>query len=327
MIQLPCARVWTFTLTKHGRLKVKTTSEQQEAKRKEREKKLKLYNAGTQAAFSKRKKGEHDEEGLKITGEILAVNPDFYSLWNFRKEIYLYILDNRNKDEVQKMMEDELSFLETCLKVNPKSYGSWNHRCFVMDNMPKPDWARELHLRFVVERSNVNLEDELLFTTHKIQTNFSNYSSWHYRSKLLPLVYPDHSNPVGVQEEVLLKEYEVVQNAIFTDPDDQSAWFYHRWLLGRGYGKLMDIPDTIPGWSDMAVSVTLTDDSDCTEFSQGLNLSADQTETWVLSQEKSGTKFTAELSAAATSTLEKELESITELHNLEPENKFLTKKT
>lgn len=52
-------------------------------------------------------------------------------------------------------------------------------------------------------------------------------------------------------------------------------------------------------------------------------MSADQTETWVLSQEKSGTKFTAELSAAATSTLEKELESITELHNLEPENKWV----
>lgn len=32
---------------------MKTTAEQQEAKRKEREKKLKLYNAGTKAAFKK----------------------------------------------------------------------------------------------------------------------------------------------------------------------------------------------------------------------------------------------------------------------------------
>lgn len=37
----------------HGRLKVKTTAEQQEAKRKERDRKLKLYTAGTSKVFSK----------------------------------------------------------------------------------------------------------------------------------------------------------------------------------------------------------------------------------------------------------------------------------
>ena len=59
--------------------------------------------------------------------------------------------------------------------------------------------------RFVVQRSKVTPEEEFTFSTEKISSNFSNYSSWHYRSKLLPLIHPDPAHPVGVREEVLLQ--------------------------------------------------------------------------------------------------------------------------
>ncbi|XP_074644126.1 geranylgeranyl transferase type-2 subunit alpha-like [Tubulanus polymorphus] len=237
----------------HGRLKVKTTAEQQEAKRKEREKKLLLYTGATKKIFQKRTDGENDQEALNISGEILSANPDFYTLWNIRKEVLTHLINNEmSEDDLQSLQQTELHFLEQCLKVNPKSYGTWQHRCWVMDNLGTPNWNRELMLcnkfleydernfhcwdyrRFVVARANVLPKDELAFTDQKIGTNFSNFSSWHYRTKLLPQVHPDENNQVGVQEEFLQKEFELVQNAFFTDPSDQSAWFYHRWLLGRG---------------------------------------------------------------------------------------------
>ncbi|XP_029606829.1 geranylgeranyl transferase type-2 subunit alpha [Salmo trutta] len=255
----------------HGRVKLKSTAQQEEEKRKEREKKLKIYVAARDAIFTKRMEGVLDDEALQLTQQLLSSNPDFATLWNYRREILLHLETVREEDDVQKMYEAELLFLESCLKVNPKSYGSWHHRGWVSARLPRPDWARELGLcdrclslddrnfhcwdyrRMVVKMSGVPVDQELQFTDRLIGSNFSNYSSWHYRSTLLPLLHPEspdppspchqpsHSSPPPspqthshrVCEEQLLKEYELVQNAFFTDPNDQSAWFYYRWLLGR----------------------------------------------------------------------------------------------
>ncbi|MCJ8742009.1 hypothetical protein PDJAM_G00077340 [Pangasius djambal] len=258
----------------HGRVKVKSTAQQEEEKRKEREKKLKVYLTVRDAIFKKRSNSELDEDALQLTQQLLASNPDFATLWNYRREILLQLETVKEEEEMQKLYETELQFIESCLKVNPKSYGSWHHRGWVMSRLLKPDWQRELGLcdrclsldernfhcwdyrRLVVKVSGVSVEQELQFTDRLIGSNFSNYSSWHYRSTLLPLLHPQpasdlasacqkhthtHTPPTAspqtrghrVCEEQLLKEYELVQNAVFTDPNDQSAWFYYRWLLGR----------------------------------------------------------------------------------------------
>jgi len=93
----------------------------------------------------------------------------------------------------------------------------------------------------VAAKAGVDPRSELDFTTDRIETNFSNYSAWHYRSKLLPLVHPSDSkvkssneSSFPVAEEAHHKELDLVQNAAFTDPDDSSAWLYHAWLAGRG---------------------------------------------------------------------------------------------
>jgi geranylgeranyl transferase type-2 subunit alpha len=88
------------------------------------------------------------------------------------------------------------------------------------------------HLRFVISAAGISAADELSYTMDRINVNFSNYSSWHCRSKLLPLVHPADGG-IKIAEDKRREELDLIQNAAFTEPEDSSAWFYHTWLLGR----------------------------------------------------------------------------------------------
>ncbi|KAJ8278247.1 hypothetical protein GJAV_G00085540 [Gymnothorax javanicus] len=398
-------------LTMHGRVKLKSTAQQEEEKRKEREKKLKVYVEARDACFSKRKEGTMDVEALQLTQHLLSSNPDFATLWNYRREILLHLQTVRPEDEVQKLFEEELTFLEGCLKVNPKSYGSWHHRGWVMSRIPRPDWGRELGLcerclalddrnfhcwdyrRTVVRLSGVPVGVELEFTDRLIGSNFSNYSSWHYRSTLLPLLHPPSPEPTPspctsscppspnthshrVCEEQLLKEYELVQNAFFTDPNDQSAWFYYRWLLGRAEreemiscvyvsregervivafsrpvnalsiglllvldGQPLDVDwrSTHPRFRHSAIWICELPPGTISDTSNEHNLTVNWTqkhlhrdcalytgrsESWCRDTATDQELFRSELSVEKTSVLQSELESCTQLLELEPQNKW-----
>jgi geranylgeranyl transferase type-2 subunit alpha len=52
----------------------------------------------------------------------------------------------------------------------------------------------------VEKRSQVHAADEFEFSSQKIFSNFSNYSSWHYRSRLLPRIYPDPMGKLPIEE-------------------------------------------------------------------------------------------------------------------------------
>eukprot|EP00041_Stephanoeca_diplocostata_P023485 m.578112 g.578112 ORF g.578112 m.578112 type:complete len:601 (+) comp22304_c0_seq1:597-2399(+) len=250
----------------HGRVKIRTTAEQDELKRKERQKKVAKYLFARHAIIEKRKSTGIDAEALQMITAVLTTIPDFGTLWNWRREGFTNVWKDMPSDELQQKCHAELLFLNQCLQHNPKSYGVWHQRRWVMGMAPSPPWEEELdncnkflkldernfhcwdYRRFVVRHSHTASAEEFEFSMGKISENFSNYSAWHYRSTLLAKVRPADAHAGSDDEDMMGmrsldrravaagaidEELDTVASAFYIDPCDQSAWFYHRWLLGR----------------------------------------------------------------------------------------------
>ena len=101
----------------------------------------------------------------------------------------------------------------------------WDYRRYIIRQLDLVD-------REATDKVLDRAQTEFDFTTNKIHKSFSNYSAWHNRSTLLGTL------AVAMTEEekasIVDNEFDLVKNAIYTDPEDQSAWLYDLWLIGRG---------------------------------------------------------------------------------------------
>uniref|UniRef100_A0A663EXM8 Geranylgeranyl transferase type-2 subunit alpha n=1 Tax=Aquila chrysaetos chrysaetos TaxID=223781 RepID=A0A663EXM8_AQUCH len=110
----------------------------------------------------------------------------------------------------------ERALCDRLLAADPRNFHAWEHR-------------RTL-------AAEEDPEAELAFAGTLLSRDFSNFSAWHHRSRLLaPTRTP--ASPGGgagaLPPHRLQTELELVQNAVFTDPNDQSAWVYLRCILSR----------------------------------------------------------------------------------------------
>ena len=163
----------------HGRLKVKTSAQQEAEKKKERAVKLAGYRKAMAAILTRRSEGLKDEEQLKLTGQVLLANPDLNTLWNIRREC---LAELARSESVR--WEKELELTQQCLMTNPKSYGAWHHRWFCLNRAGEAaDWARE-----------VGLCDRFL------EADERNFHCWDYRQAAAMMAGRGGGGGAGVQQ-------------------------------------------------------------------------------------------------------------------------------
>ena len=164
---------------------------------------------------------------------MLRVNPDVQTVWNMRREGL----------SESWSAEEELALSAEGIRKNPKSYGAWHHRVWVLGQRAEVDLHHELELCGQLLRQDARnfhcwnyrrhvagllgepqAAEELAFATARIQENFSNYSAFHHRSVYI--------RGLGPAREVAAAELALTESAVYTEPDDQSAWWYRRFVYG-----------------------------------------------------------------------------------------------
>jgi len=199
---------------------------------------------------------------LSLTQAALQRNPKAYGAWFHRKwTIRKYTQETTKTEPIMNVLESELLLTETFLAMDERNFHCWNYRRFVVglcgsvqvgdDSLDGSWWWVSSNDKVVMgsqvaiapdaepgetassttERSSVLvdlLRTEWDFTTNKIQDNFSNFSAFHYRSKLFDLAiqWLDMKALNLVENEL-----QLVENAVYTEPSDQTAWWYHRFLI------------------------------------------------------------------------------------------------
>ncbi|CAH1454177.1 unnamed protein product [Lactuca virosa] len=220
----------------------------------------------------------YTKEALELNAKLLEINPEFMTAWNYRKLAFEHNISSQSEvekadsDHVKSIIDEELRVVENALRKNFKSYGAWDHRKWVVSkgnssterelkllNLFQKQDTRNFHAwnyrRFIAGLKNISDEKELQFTTDMINDNFSNYSAWHNRSVLLTHLLEKKVEGYFPKEIFLTEEYEFVRNAVFTDPDDQSGWFYHLWLLDQTVK--VDMPIMVSSWPPCGSDINL----------------------------------------------------------------------
>ncbi|KAH8697690.1 hypothetical protein BGW36DRAFT_379252 [Talaromyces proteolyticus] len=207
-------------------------------------------------------------ETLQEISELLKRNPEYYSVWNYRRVIRQaeFSQDTASDQSVAAIIKSDLEFLFPLLRSFPKCYWIWNYRLWILDEakrlLPKSVayefWQKELALvgkmlsmdsrnfhgwgyrRFVVaaledftahdSNAETMTQSEVDYTKKMIGANLSNFSAWHNRTKVIYKLLDEQKASDQERKKVLDEELNFAHKALI-DPYDQSLWFYHQSLM------------------------------------------------------------------------------------------------
>ncbi|KAJ5908828.1 hypothetical protein N7495_001510 [Penicillium taxi] len=172
---------------------------------------------------------EFTADTLKKISELLSRNPEYYTVWNYRRQALRHqFFEAGNSSEenaarsVISLIKSDLMFLMPLLRSFPKCYWIWNYRLWLLDE------ARRL-----LPQSDAHKiwQEELVLVGKMLTLDSRNFHGWGYRRLVV-----DALKQLGTPAEVMgmtQKEFDYAKKMISANLSNFSAWHYRTKLILR----------------------------------------------------------------------------------------------
>ncbi|KAI1823912.1 hypothetical protein F4861DRAFT_549268 [Xylaria intraflava] len=165
---------------------------------------------------------EHLQSELTFTIPLLLEFPKCYWIWKYRKWILEQAILRLPLPVASKIWQAELALASKMLIKDRRNFHAWGYRRHVVARLE----SAELLGRSLAE-------DEFAYTTKMIEQDLSNFSAWHNRSRLMLRVLDERGADDKARTAFLETELGIIQEALNVGPEDQSLWYYHRYVMSQ----------------------------------------------------------------------------------------------
>lgn len=193
--------------------------------------------------------GEMSERALDLTTKVIDLAPAFYTIWNYRFDILMFLVDGMTAGQKAQRLNKELDWVDEFTLNNPKNYQLWSYKQTILASHPAPVFKRELPvLKFMIDDDTKNyhvwsfrkwctlffndFSNELPYSDSLIQRDVYNNSAWTHRMFVFKNLKPD--------DTLVETELEYVMNKIAMVPQNISVWTYLRGFYENFLGGIYD---------------------------------------------------------------------------------------
>ncbi|KAK3321496.1 hypothetical protein B0T19DRAFT_267747 [Cercophora scortea] len=180
--------------------------------------------SGTTAEADEAKDQESDRDVLKselnFTIPLLLDSPKCYWIWSYRLWVLNQAIERLPTAVARRIWEEELGLASKMLSKDQRNFHAWGYRRHVVTQLESAE----------LDGSSM-AEAEFEYTDKMIRKDLSNFSAWHSRSKIIPRLLDERKADDAARRAFLDKELGLIRDALNVGPEDQSLWYYHRYLM------------------------------------------------------------------------------------------------